>query len=89
MSPLSRLLEELDLGGLRCAVTRRNDSVVIDRDDGMQVVVRDAGSELVEVAYEQALHDTACETCSPAIAAALLRAVLSRRQLERVPLPKA
>jgi hypothetical protein len=46
------MLEHLDLAGLPCAVARRADSVVIDRRDGMQVVVRDAGGGLVEVLYE-------------------------------------
>jgi len=87
MSPLSRMLEHLDLGGLPCAVTRRADSVVIDRQDGMQAVARDAAGGLVEVLYEWAPHETARESCSPEIGAGFLRLIFERTRLKRVLLP--
>ncbi len=88
MSPLDETLKHIDLVGLRCTVSRRPGTAVINRDEGMQVVVRDADDRHVEVLYEQALHDTAREECEPQAAAAFVRAVLSRTHLEHVPLAR-
>lgn len=82
------MLEHLDLGGLPSEVTRRADSVVIDRQDGMQAVARDASGGLIEVRYEWAPHETACESCSPEIAG-FLRRIFERTRLARVLLPNS
>lgn len=55
---------------------------------GMQVVVREVDTRLVEVLYERALHETACEQCEPVMAAAFVRMVLLRKKLERIALPR-
>jgi hypothetical protein len=80
------MLELLDLEGLRCTVRLPGDSsAVIDRDGGMQVVIRELAGGLVEVLYEHALHEMTRERCMPATAARLVRAVLSRSTLTHIP----
>ncbi len=86
-SALDELLAQLDLHGLRCTVERTGASISIQREGGMLAVVRDAGSGLVEIIYEQAPHVPAREVCRPGIGAQLLRLIFSRTQLEYVHVP--
>jgi hypothetical protein len=86
---MNEMLELLDPVALRCTVKVSGDSsALIERGD-MQAVAREMEDGLIEVRYEHALHEVTRERCEPATAAHLLRAVLSRTELARVPVPGA
>jgi hypothetical protein len=88
MSALDETLMRLDLTGIPCTVSRRSGEAAITSHMGMQVVVREVDGQLVEVLYERALHEAASEQCEPAMAAAFVRLVLSRKRLEPIALPR-
>ena len=88
MSPLEETLERLDMTDMPCIISRRPGSAIITRAGGMQVLLRDIGERLVEIIYERYLHDDGREECEPARAALIARAILSRKRLEPVTLPR-
>lgn len=86
MSPLEEMLTLLDLTDIPCIIVRSPGAAIITPARGMQILLREVDDRLVEVIYEQPLHD-AREECEPAGAAAIARMVLSRKQLEGITLP--